>query len=133
MSNEQVIKSSIALSKREQIQLQYLISIGLYGFALEAACLTLCVASVWAPGTPFDPVSVFTSGIRDPFTIQNATNTNSTGPYYEGPESYTSVILLMSGIICARFGITTNFYSYKAPYSNFCIFIFFFKAYGLPT
>lgn len=77
---------------------------GLYGFALEIASLTLCVASVWAPGTPFDPSAVSISTIVDPFTFQN-TSSNSTGSYQEGPESYTSVILLLSGIILARFGL----------------------------
>ena len=73
---------------------------------MEIACLILCVGSVWAPGTPFDPASIFTSGIRDPFTYQNATGSNSTGTNYDkSPESYMSVILLMSGVISARFGI----------------------------
>nr|CAH0102249.1 unnamed protein product [Daphnia galeata] len=92
---------------------------GLYGFTVEIACLTLCVASVWAPGTPFDPASLLTPSIADlfsfqnssmisatdtPFTIQNS-STNSTSSYEVSPESYTSVILLMSGIILARFGL----------------------------
>ena len=78
---------------------------GLYGFGLEVACLTLCVASVWAPGSPFDPASVSIPAISDPFTVYNATSSNSTTSHDEGPESYTSVILLMSGILSARFGI----------------------------
>ena len=78
--------------------------IGLYGFAFEVGCLTLCVASVWAPGSPFDPshVSIVTGDI-DPFAYQNAT-TNSTGVLETTPESYTSIILLMTGILSARFG-----------------------------
>ena len=31
---------------------------GLLGFSLQTLCLTLCVISVWAPGSPF---SLFTS------------------------------------------------------------------------
>nr|CAH0102250.1 unnamed protein product [Daphnia galeata] len=93
---------------------------GLYGFTLEIACLTLCVASVWASGTPFDPASLLTPSIADlfsfqnsskisatdnPFAIQNS-SANSTGFYEDiGPDSFISVILLMSGIILARFGL----------------------------
>ncbi|XP_046645830.1 solute carrier family 40 member 1-like [Daphnia pulicaria] len=77
---------------------------GLYGFSLEVACLTLCVASVWAPGTPFDLASVSVSSIADPFAFNNS-STNSTGSYENSPESYTSVILLLTGIILARFGL----------------------------
>lgn len=28
---------------------------GLFSFSAEIMCLTLCVASIWAPGSPFDP------------------------------------------------------------------------------
>ena len=30
-----------------------LTSTGLLGFSLQSSCLVLCVASVWAPGSPF--------------------------------------------------------------------------------
>ncbi|EFX70364.1 putative ferroportin [Daphnia pulex] len=78
---------------------------GLYGFALEIACLTLCVASVWAPGTPFDPASVSISNLDNPFALKNSSRNSTAGSYEDGPESYTSVILLMAGIILARFGL----------------------------
>ncbi|XP_046459342.1 solute carrier family 40 member 1-like [Daphnia pulex] len=78
---------------------------GLYGFSLEITCLTLCVASVWAPGTPFDPVSVSISNIDNPFALKNSSRNSTAGSYEVGPESYTSVILLMAGIILARFGL----------------------------
>ena len=32
---------------------------GLIAFNLELACLTLCVASIWAPGSVFEPTSLF--------------------------------------------------------------------------
>lgn len=32
---------------------------GLLGFGSEVVCLSLCVASVFAPGSPFDPSAVF--------------------------------------------------------------------------
>lgn len=79
---------------------------GLYGFALEVACLTLCVGSVWAPGSPFDPSAVRTGINENPFLNSNVTAGNLTSTHFsvEPPESYTSVILLMSGIVAARFG-----------------------------
>lgn len=79
------------------------VTIGLYGFAFEVACLTLCVGSIWAPGSPFDPSSVSFTNIDDPFAYQNISS-NFSDSYEEGPESYTSVILLMTGMISARFG-----------------------------
>ncbi len=85
------------------MRFNFWISSGLYGFSLEVACLTLCVASVWAPGTPFDLASVSVSSIADPFAFNNS-STNSTGSYENSTESYTSVILLLTGIILARFG-----------------------------
>ena len=53
---------------------------GLLGFTLEAACITLCLASVWAPGSPFSL---------------------SPQPQPEN-SSYVSVVLLLSGPQTAR-------------------------------
>lgn len=85
----------------------FYISKGLYGFGLEVICLTLCVGSVWAPGSPYDPSAVsHLVSLADTFTsMSNVTgNFTSTHVNYETPESYTSVILLMAGIVSARFG-----------------------------
>ena len=86
---------------------------GIYGFALEIACLTLCVGSVWAPGSPFDLSSAnATAPINNPFLNSNLTMGNLTSTHHsvEPPESYTSIILLMSGIIAARFGMIIEFH-----------------------
>ena len=37
---------------------------GLIAFSAEIICLTLCVAAVWAPGSPFDPGYFLKSGSR---------------------------------------------------------------------
>lgn len=79
---------------------------GLIGFCAEVSCLVLCVISVWAPGSPFNPNVLKTSSISIP--SENATIGNATSEVGKGkPEvkrDYTSVILLMAGIAFARFG-----------------------------
>ena len=82
---------------------------GLWGFGLEVVCLIMCVASVWSPGSPFDPQTLTTSVVHlsEGFTVSDSSSNGTTGVsgVQEGPSSYTSVILLMTGIITARFGL----------------------------
>ena len=78
----------------------------MYGFGLKLARLTLCVASIWAPGSPFNASALFVPAIEDPFVVSNV-STNSTEYFSYKEENispHISVILLMSGIIAARFG-----------------------------
>ncbi|XP_064456286.1 solute carrier family 40 member 1-like [Ornithodoros turicata] len=96
---------------------------GLYGFCLLLACITLCVGSVWAPGSPFDvtrlhkgrggDVGVSGDGIsqvqqhvsnitkravgRDVLDLRSVMSTLE--------RKYTSVILLLAGMCLARFGL----------------------------
>jgi len=65
---------------------------GLVAFAFLSTCLTLSVASIWSPGSPFD---LFSSSVEE-------------SPDNEIPkssESHISVILLLTGIISARLGL----------------------------
>ena len=82
---------------------------GQWGFGLEVVCLIMCVASVWSPGSPFDPQTLTTSVVHlsEGFTVSDSSSNGTTGVsgVPEGPSSYTSVILLMTGIITARFGL----------------------------
>ena len=75
---------------------------GMCGFGLEVLCLTLCVASVWAPGSPFDAGAVFNSTIYDPFIDRNSTEIHADEVDYTHP--FASIVLLLAGITAARFG-----------------------------
>ena len=70
---------------------------------MEVTCLTLCVASVWTPGSPFDPHAVINSTIYDPFRDRNSTKISSDHADHTD-DLYTSIILLMAGITAARLG-----------------------------
>ena len=65
---------------------------GMLGFIFLSACLTLSVASIWSPGSPFD-LSPSTSEAAAEDEIQRS------------PHNLTSVILLITGIITARLGL----------------------------
>lgn len=62
---------------------------GMVAFAFLSLCLTLSVASIWSPGSPFD--------LTSSATPETATS--------ETPDSLISVALLLSGIITARLGL----------------------------
>lgn len=72
------------------------------------ASLSLCVVSVWLPGSPFDPTNANAN-------IENALSNNSTSNATivttvercseELRPDVTSVSVLLSGIIAARFGL----------------------------
>ncbi|XP_064410152.1 solute carrier family 40 member 1 [Latimeria chalumnae] len=91
-----------------------LVTMGVISSCLHLGCLTLCVLSVFVPGSPFDLsiLSLFSS-------YNSSTNTNSSGqnqlhtyplgrnihqPLFPD-QSYISVILLFSGVILARIGL----------------------------
>ena len=80
---------------------------GLYGFGLQSACLTLCVVSIWAPGSPFNVGSSvsFVPATDDSLVGKtNASGNLGDAVDHENLLSFVSVALLMSGIIAARFG-----------------------------
>uniref|UniRef100_T1JCZ3 Solute carrier family 40 member n=1 Tax=Strigamia maritima TaxID=126957 RepID=T1JCZ3_STRMM len=74
---------------------------GLYGFFMEVACLTLCIVSVWMPGSPFE--AVYWCYDKKTFEMQNSTSVIK--EEIKKDESYTSIALLMTGIVTARFGL----------------------------
>lgn len=92
---------------------------GLFGLSFQTAFLTLCVASVWAPGSPFDlhfadknVLLLSVSNSTDPPSYLNtsdqvATNLTSFGAGDKTWEDYISIGLLMTGIIGARCGTST--------------------------
>ncbi|KAK7154463.1 hypothetical protein R3I94_007708 [Phoxinus phoxinus] len=98
-----------------------LIRTGFIAGVVQLSCLVLCVASVFAPGSPFDlSVSPFEEVLRHLFgdsgslresptfvpTIDPQIQTNAT-VFEEAPqvESYMSISLLFAGVIAARIGL----------------------------
>lgn len=73
---------------------------GLVGMYSLVSALSLCIASVWLVGSPFEPGYLLENGLLGA-TVNNDTNTELT--CYT--ESYLSVGVLLAGIISARFGL----------------------------
>jgi len=80
---------------------------GILGFSLETLCLLLCVGSIFASGSPFEP-----KAIADRFDNISGTGFSS-NTNRENHESLSlqqivknraNVIFLMAGIILARYG-----------------------------
>uniref|UniRef100_A0A8D2DCJ3 Solute carrier family 40 member n=1 Tax=Sciurus vulgaris TaxID=55149 RepID=A0A8D2DCJ3_SCIVU len=82
-----------------------LVTTGVISSWLHIGCLTLCVFSVFAPGSPFDmavlsfPLSKNSSSNHE-FTVLFDGQQDP-----EQPESYVSIVLLFSGVILARIGL----------------------------
>ena len=100
---------------------------GLYALTAQIFCLVLCVISVFAPGSPFDPLyftqessttsisMASTAAYNDSFggitTTSFANSTEAISRATEvkdGPTSYAAVGLLLAGIIGSRAGEYTN-------------------------
>ena len=90
---------------------------GIIAFSVEASCLSLAVASVWAPGSPFDldstlghtACNVNTTSTSDVNTTDVTTDvTWSTEQCSSGSWNVdgvnVSIILLLVGIITSRIG-----------------------------
>lgn len=94
-----------------------LIRTGLFGFGAEVACLSICVASIWVRGSPFDPSAAYGFNSPQILTEDNATiptvlifhsnTTNSTQFQHDSHSNreYLSVGLLLTGILLTRFGL----------------------------
>lgn len=87
---------------------------GLLSFAFQVLCLVACVASIWMPGSPFDPDALFSRNIDSNDSVAvfeleaNVTNdvTSSTD---DGENSvYTSIVLFVSAIVVSRMGEDIN-------------------------
>ncbi|XP_002741254.1 ferroportin-like [Saccoglossus kowalevskii] len=96
---------------REKIGLQ---RTGLWALIMEISCLSLCVISVWAPGSPFDlhPQNgedfIANVSTTVPTTLL-ASNTSElidiTQDIRDKPDSYASVALLFTGMVLSRTGL----------------------------
>ncbi|XP_046326041.2 solute carrier family 40 protein member 1-like isoform X1 [Haliotis rufescens] len=91
---------------------------GLFAMSSQIGCLMLCVSSVWAPGSPFEPRYYFERpalpNVSCTFKATINVNGNATAVTPEAtscggsPPITTNVIsvtLLMTGIVTARFGL----------------------------
>ena len=80
---------------------------GLVGFASLVATLSMCVASIWLEGSPFD-INYFAEKNSTNILLENVSNIGdgndvvSTECYVS---SYASVALFLAGVIAARFGL----------------------------
>lgn len=86
---------------------------GILGFSLETVCLVLCLVSIVSPGSPFIHKNWIFGETDENGSNSNGTQGNGTKLKIEGHKSLTfnelwstriSVMLLMIGIICARYG-----------------------------
>ena len=79
-------------------------------FAFQVSCLALCVASVWMPGSPFDPDALFgaspDNSSIDSFEIEsNETSEATTVSTEEDTSSLmVSIVLFVSAIVVSRIG-----------------------------
>ena len=88
-----------------------LVKTGLFGFAFQCSMLLFCVASIWSPGSPSSlkhPSRYFTGSVNS--TIINGyllSNSNSTTIQSTtvNRQSFTSIILLMVGVVLSRSGL----------------------------
>ncbi|CAL8094766.1 unnamed protein product [Orchesella dallaii] len=83
---------------------------GILGFGIETFCLVLCVASIFAPGSPFDPKSIL-----NPFDTsgRNISYTADQLSLKEIWQTRSNIFLLMAGIATARYGL------WVLPHSSF--------------
>ncbi|ESP03171.1 hypothetical protein LOTGIDRAFT_171641 [Lottia gigantea] len=105
---------------------------GLFALSSQIACLVLCVVSVFMPGSPFDILYRTREHVDTKVNCTSAANVSSMSDYMlndtnslnvsllygsfanssscgedSGSFNYTSIIMLMAGIITARFGLWT--------------------------
>jgi len=94
---------------------------GIIAFTAEATCLSLAVASVWAPGSPFHPSqtpqtdSTTASGrltTSYDVTMTSPDHVVVTSSSWSEQGVNVSVILLLVGIISSRVGTSTRLVSY---------------------
>ena len=81
---------------------------GLLGFTMLSSCLAISVASVWSPGSPFQPGQLFRgnhSHILSSSHDQVQPVLGHAGTEDSFNQSSTSVTLLLVGIISGRFGL----------------------------
>ncbi|CAM1307519.1 SLC40A1 (predicted) [Pycnogonum litorale] len=80
-------------------------STGTIGFVALVTCLSLCVISVWVPGSPLD-LSWSQSG-NDSASAPNNTDAYNETTNSENISRYESIGLLLTGVIIARYGLWT--------------------------
>ena len=88
---------------------------GLVSFTFQVTCLTLCVASIWMPGSPFDPEALFGS---HPDHVTSNSTSNSSIVWSNDTEETTivgmeeaisgpvtpSIVLFVSAMVVSRIG-----------------------------
>ena len=83
---------------------------GLVGFASLVATLSMCVASIWIDGSPFD-INYFGDKNSTNNLLEISSNVTNIGDGNDVRStecyvsSYASVALFLAGVIAARFGL----------------------------
>lgn len=82
---------------------------GVVGMSILVFCISFCVVSIWLPGSDFDPLLDTTSELATA-TLCNSTAVASCSEAKcsaaaAGQFDYTSVGVMLAGIIVARFGL----------------------------
>lgn len=72
---------------------------GMVGMSALVSSLSLCVASVWLPGSPFDPKFEINVKETNSTDVEEMVQTDCSNP------TFTSVSVLLTGIILGRFGL----------------------------
>lgn len=124
---------------------------GLYSLGLQLSCISLCVVSIWLPGSPFDPVGYF--GLRRHIDTTNTTNINDTiqplisaldddyqlryknvtdvTPGSSSSSSW-SIWVFIAGVTLARFGNELGIFLLTLIIIIYCLFDIL-QVYGWPT
>ena len=129
---------------------------GLIAFNLELVCLTLCVASIWAPGSVFEPTSLFqprhTDYPQNCSLVQSVGNASDLQAYRNMGSDVTaqgcgetamskekiSIALFLVGIITSRVGESVfigiiTICSHFTIFSSACVHIVWSIYYDIST
>ena len=93
---------------------------GLISFTFQLSCLSMCLLSIWLPGSPFQPHAIAEQFSREPqLSVETADSTtetmvlydvsvNATTEAYESEERHSavtpSIIVFVCGIVVSRIG-----------------------------
>ena len=93
---------------------------GLISFTFQLSCLSMCLLSIWLPGSPFQPHAIAEQFSREPqLSVETADSTTETMVLYdvsvnatteayeseERPSAVTpSIIVFVCGIVVSRIG-----------------------------
>ncbi len=93
-----IIGSLIYPKLRASIGLQ---RCGLIAYAVDLSCRSFAVISIFLPGSPFDPIGVFTTQVQQ----NNSTDTTMSNNLTESSGSKCSIATFIFGLVLGRCGM----------------------------